>query len=99
MTDLTFPRHVHRRGGEYAIVDALEPYEQAIHDGWLDHPDPSWPVPNWPDVYREVALDAPITDHESAPPIGDPASPLAPERKRKKPGPKPKAGPKPSESE
>jgi hypothetical protein len=47
---ITYPRHMHQRGGVYRIVsDAIE-HEQALSEGWVDHPIFEWGVP---DVYRE----------------------------------------------
>lgn len=44
---LSFPRHVHARGGVYFVVSDADAYVQAIADGWQDQP------PAAAAVYRE----------------------------------------------
>lgn len=47
---MQFPRHVHREGGIYRIVEDAEMYQQALGEGWNDLPLAGWSVP---DEYRE----------------------------------------------
>lgn len=47
---LSFPRHVHKRGGIYTVVLDAVSYDAALEHGWCDRPAADWPSV---DVYRE----------------------------------------------
>jgi hypothetical protein len=47
---LTFPRHVHRRGGVYQVCPDESTYLALKAAGWVDHPLSDWPVP---EAYHE----------------------------------------------
>lgn len=47
---LSFPRHVHKRGGVYTVILDAASYQAALGDGWRNVPDADWPQV---DVYRE----------------------------------------------
>ncbi len=69
MTDRTYPRHVHQRGGVYRICEDAATYAQALEDGWVDHPPVAWGLP---DAYREwdgtpLAPPAEVTDVDAPP--------------------------------
>ncbi len=64
MADRTYPRHVHQRGGVYRIVPDAASYDQAVADGWVDHPPLEWGTP---DTYREWD-GSPLTAEPDAPP-------------------------------
>ena len=42
---LTFPRHVHKRGGVYRVCPDEDTYQVAKADGWVDHPPVEWGQP------------------------------------------------------
>ena len=68
---LTFPRHVHQRGGVYRIVTNEPDYHAAQAQGWVDHPRADWPVPM---VYTEWQTGMTVPEPEAS----DVARPVAP---------------------
>lgn len=49
---LTYPRHVHQRGGVYRVIETDADMTQALAEGWVEYPCSEWPAP---DTYREWA--------------------------------------------
>lgn len=49
-----YPRHVHRRGGIYRVIEDDAALAAARQEGWESQPLTDWPVP---EVYREWVPD------------------------------------------
>jgi len=82
MSERPYPRHVHRCGGVFLEVTSDEAYDQAMADGWLDRPDPSWPVPF---EYRAWTPDLDLSETPVSAPAIVPVEPRRPGRPRKTP--------------